>query len=354
MSPSALGSALTESLLLAGAGMSLLPVSSGAGRRLAWLAARRWPAGSSNGGRATSGALRRARLALVRRPIVGATGLAAAGWLLAGPVPGLLAGLIGLVVGYCWRRIRAERASSSDTAALLEAVTAIMAEHAAGANLGAALERAAPSAGRHGQSLRQAGRLASLGRQPADALVGEPTLARLAVATALVGRSGVSVEAALAGVRCDLRSEQRVRGAVAEAVAGPRSSALLLTGLPVAGLAMGVALGAHPQRILLHTTLGLTTLAVGVALNLAGLCWVLKLTTMEAPTARRGESSRVRSTGTASRRAPTARPPMPDANLGRPDPPSTAPRHGAARFKAEQTEPRGRVGRARASPPGQG
>jgi tight adherence protein B len=198
--------------------------------------------------------------------------------LLTGPVPGLLTGVSGLVLGHCWRRMRAERTLAAEAAALSETVAALLAEHAAGATLGAALSRSAASAGRHRAALSQSGRLASLGQQPAGALAGDPALARIAVAVALVGRSGVSADRVLRGVHSDLRSELRIRAAVSEAVAGARSSALLLTGLPAAGLAMGVALGAHPQRVLLHTGLGLAALTAGVVLNLTGLCWVLRLT----------------------------------------------------------------------------
>jgi tight adherence protein B len=312
-------SRLAASLLLGGIGLALLPPCSGAGRRLAWLAARRWPHGSVTAGRPATGRARRLWSALAERPPITAAGLALASGLLAGPAPALLAAVVGVVLGYCWRRVRAERALASETAALSEAVAAIVAEHAAGATLAAALRRAAPSAGRHEALLQQAARLASLGQPPAAALTGEPALARIAVAAALVGRSGVSVDEVLRGVRRDLRSELRARAAVAEAVAGARSSALLLTALPVAGLAMGIALGAHPQRVLLHTGPGLVALSAGVLLNLTGLCWVLRLTEL-GPTA------------TAPR--PSAGSPRPSSGSPRPlsgsMPPSAGPSAGAS------------------------
>jgi tight adherence protein B len=275
-------------LLLGAFGLALLPVSSGAGRRLAWLAGHRWPRLPSADQR-PHGHLRRLGSWLSRRPLIAVPGLAVVVALAAGPVPGLLAGLSGVVLVQCWRRLRTERALTAEAAGLAEAVAAVLAEHAAGATLGAALSRAAPSAGRHRTALDRAGRLASLGRQPAAALTAEPALARIAVATALAGRSGASVAEVLRGVRSDLRSELRLRASVTEAVAGARSSALLLTALPVAGLAMGIALGTHPQRVLLHTGPGLAALTAGVLLNLAGLGWVLRLTRI-APVATRRAS----------------------------------------------------------------
>jgi tight adherence protein B len=271
------GSPAALALSLTGLGLALLSVSSGAGRRLTWLARHRWPR-TSPAGQRPHGHARRLWSGLSRRPVILVPGLAAIAALLAGPLPGLLTGLSGVVLEYCWRRMRTERALTADAAALAEAVAAVLAEHAAGSTLGAALSRAAPSAGRHRAALHQAGRLASLGQQPAAALAGQPALGRIAVAATLAGRSGVSVAEVLRGVRNDLRSELRIRAAVAEAVAGARASALLLTALPAAGLAMGIVLGAHPQRVLLHTGLGLAVLTTGVLLNLAGLCWVLALT----------------------------------------------------------------------------
>jgi len=272
---------MTVSLLLVSAGLALLPARSVASYRLAWLAARRWPRTAPTAAPGTATRHLRRLGSLLSRPVLAAPVVGVfLGWL-AGPVPGLLAGAATVVLGHCWRRVRAERALSSETATLSEAVAAMVAEHAAGATLGSALLEAAPIAGRFQHALRQAGQLASLGRQPAVALAGEPALARIAVAAALVSRSGAAAEEILVRVRGDLRSEQRTRAAIAESVAGPRSSAVLLGGLPLAGLAMGSALGASPQRILLHTTVGLVALTVGVLLNLAGLWWTLRLTTLK-------------------------------------------------------------------------
>jgi tight adherence protein B len=271
------------SLLLAAAGLALLPASSVTGRRLAWLAARRWPGGITA---QPAAKVRLHRLgSLARRPIVTTSASGGIAGLLAGPVPGLLAGTAAMVLGHCWQRLRVERSLVAETAALSQAVAALVAEHAAGATLGSALLAAAPAAGPHQPALQRAGRLASLGQQPVGALIGEPALARIAVATALVSRSGVTIGEVLARVRGDLQAEQRVRAAVAESVAGPRSSALLLSGLPIAGLAMGVALGASPQRVLLHTVAGLVALAVGVVLNLTGLWWTVRLTGLSPPPA---------------------------------------------------------------------
>ncbi|MFL6163634.1 MAG: type II secretion system F family protein [Jatrophihabitantaceae bacterium] len=279
---------MIASLVLAGVGLTLLPPGSAVRRRLSWLAGRRWtvvglpaPVGSESP-TAPSGpdsVGRRSLRSLADRPLLAVPVLAViAGWL-AGPLPGLLAGLAGGVLGYCWRLLRVERRLTAELTALSDAVAAMVAEHTAGATLAVALSRAAPHAGRYQAALWRAGRLGSLGQQPAAALAGEPALARIAVAVALVSRSGAAVGEVLRRTRSDLQSEQRIRRAVAEAMAGPRSSAMLLAALPAAGLALGVALGADPQRVLLHTTVGLAALTAGVLLNLSGLCWTVRLTT---------------------------------------------------------------------------
>jgi tight adherence protein B len=159
----------------------------------------------------------------------------------------------------------------------------MVAEHAAGATLGETLSRAAAGAGRFRAGLQRAGRLAALGRQPAVALAGDPALNRVAVAVALIDRSGVAASDVLQRTRADLQCRQRIRRSITEATAGARSSALLLATLPAVGLAMGAVLGAHPQRVLLHTTAGLAALSIGVVLNLVGLCWTLRLTTPRLP-----------------------------------------------------------------------
>jgi tight adherence protein B len=275
---------MIDSLLLAAAGLMLLPASSITGRRLAWLAVRRWPREMPA---QTAANVRLHRLgSLANRPVVTTSASGVVAGLLAGPMPGLLAGVAAMVLGHCWQRMRVERSMVAEASALSEAVAAMVAEHAAGATLGSALLAAAPVAGPYRPALQRAGRLASLGQQPVAALTGEPALARIAVATALVSRSGVTIAEVLVRVRGDLRAEQRVRAAIAESVAGPRSSALLLSGLPIVGLAMGVALGASPQRVLLHTVVGLVALTTGVLLNLTGLWWTVWLTGLGSPTAR--------------------------------------------------------------------
>lgn len=71
----------------------------------------------------------------------------------------------------------------------------------------------------------------------------------------------------------DLRAEARVTTTLTTNTAGILASARLLAALPVAGLALGQALGTRPLETLLHTPVGAGCTAIAVALQLAGLAW---------------------------------------------------------------------------------
>jgi tight adherence protein B len=74
-----------------------------------------------------------------------------------------------------------------------------------------------------------------------------------------------------------LRAERDQRADLRAQLAGPRSTAVMLAGLPVLGLLLGAALGADPLHVLLHTGAGLGCLAAGAVLEGAGLWWALRV-----------------------------------------------------------------------------
>ncbi|HJQ03735.1 MAG TPA: type II secretion system F family protein [Jatrophihabitans sp.] len=249
------GSRLIDSLRLpsAGAGPAF-------GRRRAWtvLAGIRWE---------------------VRAGVLAAVAAAAA-WIACHGNPLLVgvAAVSGWTLCWCGQLLAAERAGGRDRVALAAAAGALAEEYAAGAGLGIALRSAASAAGRFGSMLAEAGLLIDYGAEPQPALGREPLLAPLAAACTLATRSGASIGSLLAGVRADLVAERATRSAVQTAVAGPRSSAALLAGLPAVGLAMGAAMGGHPVRVLVGTPAGSVVLTVGVLLDLLGLIWTLRMT----------------------------------------------------------------------------
>ncbi|WP_030677871.1 type II secretion system F family protein [Streptomyces sp. NRRL B-1347] len=74
-----------------------------------------------------------------------------------------------------------------------------------------------------------------------------------------------------------LRAERDQRSDLRAQLAGARSTAVLLAGLPALGLLMGAALGARPLRVLLHTGAGFGCLLVGGLLEGAGAWWALRI-----------------------------------------------------------------------------
>ncbi|MBV9821229.1 MAG: type II secretion system F family protein [Actinobacteria bacterium] len=181
------------------------------------------------------------------------------------------------------RRLPAGRLRRSDRTGdrcreeLAAVVTVLRDEYAAGATIAAAFGAAAALPGRFRAPLGRAAASARDGGEVAPALAGDRRLAALAVACDLAGRNGAPLVRSLAGVHAELTADQRTSRAVRTALAGPRSSALLLAGLPLLGLVMGTAMGAAPQRVLLHTGAGRIALTVGLALELVGLAWTRAL-----------------------------------------------------------------------------
>ncbi|MDX2552788.1 type II secretion system F family protein [Streptomyces stelliscabiei] len=116
------------------------------------------------------------------------------------------------------------------------------------------------------------GALADAARQPgADGLLGLAACWRVAV------DRGAGLAAGLDRLEGALRAERDQRADLRAQLAGARSTAVMLAGLPVLGLLLGTALGADPLRVVLHSTAGLGCLLVGGALEGAGLWWALRI-----------------------------------------------------------------------------
>jgi tight adherence protein B len=78
-------------------------------------------------------------------------------------------------------------------------------------------------------------------------------------------------------IEADSRSADRSRAAAAAEAAGAQVTALLLAGLPLAGIGLGSLMGADPLHVLLHTPLGMACAVGAVALQGAGLVWADRL-----------------------------------------------------------------------------
>ncbi|MEU6057029.1 type II secretion system F family protein [Streptomyces sp. NPDC047097] len=199
------------------------------------------------------------------------------------PIPVLAGAAAVPLVG---RRLRARaRARMRDRRAdaVVALCGAIAGELRAGAQPAAALrwaaratealgpdEAAVLAAARFGgdvpETLRQAAR-----REGADGLAGLAACWQVAV------DGGAGLAGGLDRLEAALREHRDQRERLRAQLAGAWATATLLALLPVAGLAMGCALGADPLEVLLHTPAGLGCLVLGGLLEAAGLCWAARL-----------------------------------------------------------------------------
>jgi tight adherence protein B len=74
-----------------------------------------------------------------------------------------------------------------------------------------------------------------------------------------------------------LRAEAGAEADRAAAMAGPKATAGVLSLLPVAGIALGMLIGADPAGTLFTTPLGRGCLLVGFALWVLGVWWARRL-----------------------------------------------------------------------------
>ena len=108
-----------------------------------------------------------------------------------------------------------------------------------------------------------------------------PTRRRLASAIAVSRASGAPLADLLERLDAHLRAVDRTRALAETQAAGARASAALLAAMPVAGVALGAAIGVDPVRVLLHTAPGSVAFCSAVALQLGGLAWTARLARVE-------------------------------------------------------------------------
>ncbi|CAM5447966.1 hypothetical protein SALBM311S_11068 [Streptomyces alboniger] len=95
-------------------------------------------------------------------------------------------------------------------------------------------------------------------------------------ADAVAPVSGAGLAAGLDRLEGALRADRDQRADLRAQLAGARSTAVMLAGLPALGLLLGTALGADPLHVLLHTGLGLGCLLVGAVLEGLGMWWATR------------------------------------------------------------------------------
>ncbi|WP_158408006.1 type II secretion system F family protein [Corynebacterium epidermidicanis] len=80
--------------------------------------------------------------------------------------------------------------------------------------------------------------------------------------------------------QCQRRIDTRLRHSASTqaSLQGPQATAVVLALLPLAGIGMGAAMGAHPLEFLCQTSLGNVLLIGGVSLACGGFAWVQVMT----------------------------------------------------------------------------
>jgi tight adherence protein B len=182
------------------------------------------------------------------------------------------------------RRPNQARQAAAWRMASIELCQGVVAELATGRTPGEALARAVccleppdPSVLRPVVAIaRDGGDVASALEQAAPDHGGEGLL-RLAACWRVSLTVGGGLAALIERVGGSLREAEAHRSEVAAQLAGPRSTATLLAGLPVLGLLLAAGLGLRPLSFLFGSPAGFACLAAGVLLDLAGVWWTNRL-----------------------------------------------------------------------------
>ncbi|MFJ6022868.1 type II secretion system F family protein [Nocardiopsis alba] len=102
-------------------------------------------------------------------------------------------------------------------------------------------------------------------------------LAYLAACWEVASETGAGLADVVDELAAGLTEREELRAEAVARTAGPRTTALVLSGLPLVGLVMSAGLGGSPLTFLFTTAWGLLCLSVGVALDLIGAWWTLRM-----------------------------------------------------------------------------
>nr|WP_240393830.1 hypothetical protein [Corynebacterium lactis] len=103
------------------------------------------------------------------------------------------------------------------------------------------------------------------------------SLGTIARAWSVARRHGLSLAGILDCAREDVVARIVHRSQTSAALAGPRMTIAILASLPLFGLAMGQAFGAHPLEFFGDSAMGGVVLVVGVGLVCAGIDWSVSI-----------------------------------------------------------------------------
>jgi tight adherence protein B len=198
-----------------------------------------------------------------------------------GPVLGLVTAVVAATASALVAAAMRRRAESFRRRQLLVAVRLLVAELDAGARPAAALAAAAAACPAYAHAFGAAAAAARAGGPAGAALLlaaeASAELEPLGQAWRVAESAGTGLRGVLGRVAGDLGARADQERAVAVALAGPRTSALLLAGLPGIGIVLGIAMGAKPLGFLLDTPAGRMVCAAGVLLDALGVLWTQRL-----------------------------------------------------------------------------
>ena len=216
-----------------------------------------------------------------RLVLVGALSLAAAGWIVAGPVAGVVLGTAAPWVAravLCARSSRRRDAISAQAPAIARALADALAGGHSVRGAVAAAARGGSVPGPAGEELRAAVAALELGERTDDVLrelarrAGPGPCDTLVAAVLLQRDAGGDLAALLRSLGTALEARRRVVAEARSATAQARFTALLVTGLPLAGLALA-ELG-QPGLLASLVTQPVTGVLVGCALALQAVAFV--------------------------------------------------------------------------------
>lgn len=171
----------------------------------------------------------------------------------------------------------AKRRRSADRARLIDAVSALAAELAAGQPSGQALVLAAGDPPAWPTALAAVRLNASIPQALRADAEQQPMLRSLAACWEVAEVSGSGLSAAIDRLAASARSSQEVRVQLAAELAAPRATSRLLALLPAFGLAIAMALGIDPIDWLTGSLIGWGCLLSAVALMVIGLAWTNRI-----------------------------------------------------------------------------
>jgi len=198
----------------------------------------------------------------------------------------IAAAIVAATLEHRRRGRQRRRARAAEAAALRAALDVLVGELRVGAHPVAAFGVAAENVdGAVATALRTIAARARLGT---DVVAGMLSVARrsslpdqwdrLAVCWQLAQTHGLAIGTLMHTAQRDLVERQRFAARVDAGMAGARTTAAVLAGLPVVGIGLGQLIGADPLSFLLSGGFGEWLLVIGVLLACSGLLWCDRIT----------------------------------------------------------------------------